>query len=77
VIASPADAEVQHAIDRYISRNPAGATDLSEIAQQSTSEEFQMPVERRGATRYNFGAIAEVSQLRPPIKTCHPRRVSL
>jgi hypothetical protein len=31
-------AEVQDAIDRYISGNPAGATDLSEIAQQSAGE---------------------------------------
>jgi hypothetical protein len=30
--------EVQDAIDRYISRNPSGATDLSEIAQQSAGE---------------------------------------
>jgi hypothetical protein len=31
-------AEVQGAIDRYLSRNPSGATDLSEIAQQSAGE---------------------------------------
>ena len=31
-------AQVQDAIDRYISRNPSGATDLSEIAQQSAGE---------------------------------------
>jgi hypothetical protein len=31
-------AEVQDAIDRYIRRNPSGATDLSEIAQQSAGE---------------------------------------
>jgi len=31
-------AEVQDAIDRYLSRNPSGATDLSEIAQQSAGE---------------------------------------
>lgn len=30
--------EVQDAIDRHISRNPAGATDLSEMAQQSAGE---------------------------------------
>ena len=30
--------EVQDAIDRYISQNPSGATDLSEIAQQSAGE---------------------------------------
>ena len=31
-------AEVQDAIDRYISKSPSGATDLSEIAQQSAGE---------------------------------------
>ena len=31
-------AEVQDAIDRYVSKNPSGATDLSEIAQQSAGE---------------------------------------
>lgn len=31
-------AQVQDAIDRYVSRYPAGATDLSEIAQQSAGE---------------------------------------
>jgi hypothetical protein len=31
-------AEVQRAIDRYISQNPSGATDVSEIAQQSAGE---------------------------------------
>jgi hypothetical protein len=31
-------AEVQDAIDRYVSQNPSGATDLSEIAQQSAGE---------------------------------------
>lgn len=31
-------AEVQHAIDRHISQYPSGATDLSEIAQQSAGE---------------------------------------
>jgi len=30
--------EVQDAIDRHVSRNPSGATDLSEIAQQSAGE---------------------------------------
>lgn len=31
-------AEVQYAIDRYVGRSPSGATDLSEIAQQSAGE---------------------------------------
>jgi hypothetical protein len=31
-------AEVQSAIDRYLSRSPTGATDLSEMAQQSAGE---------------------------------------
>jgi hypothetical protein len=31
-------AQLQDAIDRYVSRNPSGATDLSEIAQQSAGE---------------------------------------
>src|SRR5260370_12214107 len=31
-------AEVQDAIDRYVGQNPSGATDLSEIAQQSAGE---------------------------------------
>jgi hypothetical protein len=33
--------EVQDAIDRYISRNPAGATDLSEIAEQSAGSDHK------------------------------------
>ncbi len=31
-------AQLQNAIDRFVSRNPSGATDLSEIAQQSAGE---------------------------------------
>ena len=31
-------AQLQNAIDHYVSRNPSGATDLSEIAQQSAGE---------------------------------------
>jgi hypothetical protein len=52
-------AEVQDAIDRYISRNPAGATDLSEIAQQSAGEAITSLAGTRTASLFG-GSSADV-----------------
>ncbi len=52
-------AEVQDAIDRYISQNPSGATDLSEIAQQSAGEAITSLAGSRTANLFG-GSIADV-----------------
>jgi len=53
--------EVQDAIDRYISRNPSGATDLSEIAQQSVGEAITSLAGPRTASLFS-GSSADVQK---------------
>ena len=51
--------EVQGAIDRYVSRSPSGATDLSEMAQQSAGEALASLAGSRTASLFG-GSGAEV-----------------
>ena len=53
--------EVQDAIDRYISQNPSGATDLSEIAQQSAGEAITSLAGSRTASLFG-GSSADVQR---------------
>src|SRR5438034_1886359 len=53
--------EVQDAIDRYISQNPSGATDLSEIAQQSAGEAISSLAGSRTASLFG-GSSADVQK---------------
>ncbi|PYX73354.1 MAG: hypothetical protein DMG72_13185 [Acidobacteria bacterium] len=53
--------EVQDAIDRYISQNPFGATDLSEIAQQSAGEAISSLAGSRTASLFG-GSSADVQK---------------
>jgi hypothetical protein len=60
--------EVQDAIDRYIRRNPSGATDLSEIAQQSAGEAITSLAGARTASLFG-GSSADVQNAMRSLST--------
>lgn len=61
-------AEVQNAIDRYVSRTPSGATDLSEMAQQSAGEALMSLAGMRAPNLFG-GSSSEVRNAIRPLST--------
>jgi len=53
--------EVQDAIGRYINRNPSGAADLSEIAQQSAGEAITSLAGSRTASLFGGGSAGNLA----------------
>ncbi len=60
--------EVQDAIDRYLRQNPSGATDLSEIAQQSAGEAITSLAGMRTANLFG-GSSADVQDAMRTLST--------